>query len=106
MRNLLLVSLLLLIILSCGEASREPEYIYVNYCPVEEFDEEMYRYSNPNTYYMPPQDSVGDGHSCAHEMNELCRDIGALTDAGLFNEKHYRWLCYTIGRDRFKCWDK
>jgi hypothetical protein len=91
------------IIASCGQVAYEPEQVFIDYCPIDEDIEVSYSISNPKSYYEPiPHDGEGYG-SCAHELNELCREVEALADAGLFNEQHFQWLCKGIGRDYFIC---
>jgi len=34
---------------------------------------------------------------------EICQIIKAMVDMDQFDEEHYKFLCLTIGRDRFGC---
>jgi hypothetical protein len=95
---------LLTLCVSCGELANghvynEPPILY---CPVEEAPSPDVG-QEVGLLYTPAYPIAEEHGSCAHELSELCREVEALADAGLFSEQHFQWLCKGIGREYFIC---
>lgn len=118
--EVLIASLILVNITACGgdesyESPYVPEHIYLEFgydsedSVQEDIEENETKdtqssendgRSNPN--WNPPT-LESDEQECFQNMNDICQAMRVLVETDQFLDRHYRWLCYGIGVERYRC---